>query len=301
MTTRENTLTVNGVSFAVIESGAQDGPLALCLHGYPDTAWTWRHLMPELAHAGWRAVAPFTRGYAPTSLPADGRYQSGALVADANALHGALGGSGDAVLIGHDWGAVAAYGAASHQPQRWQRVVTLAIPPAPVMARAFTDVEQLKRSWYMFFQCTALAEHVIARDKLAFLRMLWNDWSPGYDATEDVERVAEALAEPSHLLAALGYYRAQFGIDELDPLLADEQQATAMTPPQPTLYMHGGSDGCLAAEYASSVLGFLAHESEVDVIKDAGHWLHLEKSQEVNRRIVEFVGARKPRPGGASR
>src|SRR5580704_8368188 len=149
MTTRENTVAANGVSFAVLESGPQDRPLALCLHGYPDTAWTWRHLMPALVDDGWRAVAPFMRGYAPTSVPADGRYQTGALVADANALHVALGGTEEAVLIGHDWGAVTAYGAASDKPERGRRVVTLAIPPAAVMAAAFTNVEQLKRSWYM--------------------------------------------------------------------------------------------------------------------------------------------------------
>ncbi len=292
MATRENRVTVNGVSFVLLESGPEDAPLALCLHGYPDTAWTWRYLMPELVEAGWRAVAPFTRGYAPTSLPADGRYQTGALIADANALHEVLGGTGEAVLIGHDWGAVTAYGAASHQPERWQRVVTLAIPPAPVMAAAFTNVEQLKLSWYMFFQCTPLAEHVIPLESFAFLKMLWNDWSPGYDAAEDVGRVAEALADPSNLRAALGYYRAQFGIDEQDPALAAEQQAVAVTPPQPTLYLHGSTDGCVAASHASSALGFLARGSEVDVVEEAGHWLHLEKPREVNRRIVAFVGAR---------
>ncbi|MGH2864055.1 MAG: alpha/beta fold hydrolase [Solirubrobacteraceae bacterium] len=175
MSLRETTVAANGLSFAVLEAGSQDGPLALCLHGYPDTAWTWRHLMPELADAGWRAVAPFTRGYAPTSVPVDGNYQTGALIADANALHGALGATPESVLIGHDWGAVAAYGAASHRPQRWSRVVTLAIPPAPVMAAAFTDVKQLKLSWYMFFQLTALAEQMIPLENFAFLRMLWND------------------------------------------------------------------------------------------------------------------------------
>ncbi len=290
MTTRENTVTANGVRFAVLESGPPDGPLALCLHGYPDTAWTWRHLMPALADAGWRTAAPFMRGYAPTSLPADGRYQTGALLADANALHEAFGATGEAALIGHDWGAVTAYGAGAHQPERWQTVVTLAIPPAPVMAAAFTDVEQLKRSWYMFFQCTALAEHVIPLEGFSFLGGLWNDWSPGYDATEDLERVAKALAEPPHLLAALGYYRAQLGIQDLDPSLAAEQQAVAMTPPQPTLYLHGRTDGCVAAAYASSALGFLSPDSEVDVIENAGHWLHLEKPRDVNGRIVEFLG-----------
>ena len=88
----------NGLEFAYLTDGPEDGPLALCLHGFPDTAHTWRYLLPELAAAGFRAVAPFLRGYAPTAIPADGRYQVGALVRDANALHEALGGGDDAVL-----------------------------------------------------------------------------------------------------------------------------------------------------------------------------------------------------------
>ncbi|MEI2698584.1 MAG: alpha/beta fold hydrolase [Microthrixaceae bacterium] len=79
-----------GIDFSYLSVGT--GPLALCIHGYPDSAWTWRHLLPDLADAGFRAVAPFNRGYAPTSLAPDGRYQAGVLGVDANALHAALGG-----------------------------------------------------------------------------------------------------------------------------------------------------------------------------------------------------------------
>ncbi|MES4793201.1 MAG: alpha/beta hydrolase, partial [Chloroflexota bacterium] len=104
-------MTANGVEFAYLTAG--DGPLALLLHGFPDTAHTWRHLLPELAAAGFRVVAPWMRGYAPSSLAPDDCYQSGALGADAIALHEALGGDTDAVLVGHDWGAVAAYAAAA--------------------------------------------------------------------------------------------------------------------------------------------------------------------------------------------
>src|SRR5687768_14216442 len=124
----EGRIEANGLLFGYLEAGPHDGPLALCLHGFPDSAWTWRHLLPDLAHAGYRAVAPFMRGYAPTEVPADGRYQSGALVADACALHEALGGDGRAVILGHDWGAIATYGAAAHQPDRWSKVVAGAVP-----------------------------------------------------------------------------------------------------------------------------------------------------------------------------
>src|SRR4051812_16930496 len=144
--------------FAALEWGPADGPLALCLHGYPDTARTWRFLRALLGGRGRPCVAPHMRGYAPTDLAPDGVYQVGALARDANELHAALGGDERAVLIGHDWGAIAAYGAAGRAPDRWRRVVTMAVAPGPV---AFGDtspaslqraVRQLRMSWYMFWQ-----------------------------------------------------------------------------------------------------------------------------------------------------
>jgi pimeloyl-ACP methyl ester carboxylesterase len=120
----------NGLRFHYRELG--QGPLALCLHGFPDSPWTYRYLLPELAKAGYRAVAPFMRGYAPTEVPTDGRYQTSALAADVVALHHALGGDAHAVLIAHDWGAVAAYGGAALEPTRWQRCVIMNVPPLAV-------------------------------------------------------------------------------------------------------------------------------------------------------------------------
>jgi len=87
-----STATVRAGELDVTYLECGSGPLALCLHGFPDSPHTWRHLLPSLAAAGYRAVAPFTRGYAPTSVPASGVYQTAALARDANALHDALGG-----------------------------------------------------------------------------------------------------------------------------------------------------------------------------------------------------------------
>src|SRR3989442_4173194 len=101
MEPREHRVTANGIDVAYLACG-DDGPLALCLHGFPDSARTWRLLLPALAEAGFRAVAPWLRGYAPTGLDAQGRYPNGASVTDLVALHDALGCDGDAVLIGHD-------------------------------------------------------------------------------------------------------------------------------------------------------------------------------------------------------
>src|ERR1700733_9890284 len=163
------TVAANGLEFAYVESGPPDGPLALCLHGFPDSAPTWRYLLPELGQAGYHAVAPFLRGYAPTGVPADGLYQVGALARDANALHEVLGGGGDAVIIGHDWGALATYAAVAHRPERWRRAVTLAVPPTASIGMSLFTYAQLQRSWYMFFFLSRSRALPLPRDNYSFL------------------------------------------------------------------------------------------------------------------------------------
>ncbi len=114
-------LALPGLRLSALTWGPDDGPLALLLHGYPDTAWTWRHLGPELAADGYRVVAPFTRGYAPSDLAPDGRYGVGALVQDALAVHRLLGADDRAVIVGHDWGALTTYGAMHRAPGAFRR------------------------------------------------------------------------------------------------------------------------------------------------------------------------------------
>src|SRR3546814_8292883 len=119
MTISEGRAAGHDVELAYLEAGS--GPLALCLHGFPDSPHTWRHLLPALADAGYRAVAPYLRGYAPSDVASDGCYQTAALALDACALHESLGGGDHAVLIGHDWGALATYIAANHERERWRQ------------------------------------------------------------------------------------------------------------------------------------------------------------------------------------
>lgn len=280
------TINANGLAFGYLAAGPADGPLALCLHGFPDSAHTWRHLLPELAAAGYHAVAPFMRGYAPTAVPADGAYQAGALAADAIALHEAFGGGDDAILIGHDWGAFATYAAAAHEPDRWRRVVTMAVPPVAAMLQSFFDYAQLKRSFYIFLFQTALAELALTPD---FIEGLWKDWSPGYDPAADVAKVAECLREPGNIAAAIGYYRAMLDPSLHLPAYAAEQAAADRRGEHPILYLHGADDGCLGAEVVRGAEEALPEGSRMEIVKDVGHFLHVERPAEVNARILGWI------------
>jgi pimeloyl-ACP methyl ester carboxylesterase len=277
---RQTSVEANGLRFGVLEAGT--GPLALCLHGFPDCAHTWQLLLPELARAGFHAVAPFTRGYSPTEIPGDAAYSVSDLAADANALHDVLGGDSEAVLIGHDWGAETVYAAAASAPDRWRRLVTLAVPPAGMDDTLLGDYEQLKRFFYLFLlqDQSGLAQEVVARDDMAFLDLLWRDWSPGFDAADHVTRVKESLREPDHLNAAIAYYRATE--------LGGEASAAAPAP-QPTLFLHGVRDGCIGADLVQNATDFLAPGSRMIAIPDAGHFLHLERPAEVNAQILSWL------------
>jgi len=284
-------VTANGVRFAFLEEGPSDGPLALCLHGFPDTAHAWRHLLPALAEAGFHAVAPWSRGYAPTEVPSDGRYQLGALATDACALHQALGGDDRAVLVGHDWGALTAYAAGAYRPELWRRAVTMSVPPFGALARGFLSYAQLKRSFYIFVFQTALAEAVVSSDDFAFIDELWADWSPGYDAEWDLVKGKESISGPENLTAAIATYRTVFDAALHDPAYAEAQAAVSAIAPQPFLYLHATGDGCIDADLIDDPLAFLSPESRYVKIEDAGHFLHLERPKVVNDLVLDFLTA----------
>jgi pimeloyl-ACP methyl ester carboxylesterase len=284
------------LEIAYLEDGPADGPLALCLHGFPDHAPTWVALLADLAAAGFHAVAPWLRGYAPTAVPADGRYQSAALALDALALADALAPADrPAVLIGHDWGAVASYGAVVHRPERFRRLVAMSVPHrAVLMGRIVTTPAQLKRSWYMFFFQLPLAEMAVSVKDFALIDALWRDWSPGYEPPADfVRALKDTLASPGSLDAALGYYRHSLNPARQDPRLATVEAGANSLVPVPTLYLHGADDGCIGADIIDpdELKPLFPAGLDAEVLPGVGHFLHLEDPARVNRRIVDFLTA----------
>ena len=282
-------LKANGIDFVAYELG--EGQLALCLHGFPDNARSFREQMRPLAAAGYRVVAPYTRGYAPTGPAADGNYQSAVLARDVVALIDALS-TGKAVVLGHDWGALAAYGATLIAPDKIEKLVTFCVPyGVEFITRFMSDYHQLKRSWYMYFFQSPQAEAAVSANDYEFLRNLWLDWSPGWRFPEsEMDALRATFREPGVCEAALGYYRCTFDPMKQDPALMAEQGAQHLTPIQvPTLYIHGRIDGCLGVDLVSGMEPMFPAGLRVEIIDGAGHFVHQEKPEAVNRVILEFL------------
>ncbi len=284
--------------FEALAWGPEDARLMLCLHGYPDTAWTWRHVGPFFAGQGFRVVAPFMRGYGPTELARDGDYGIGALMFDAIALHAALGGGADAVLVGHDWGGLAANGIAAHPDNPFEKVVSMGVPmvaglkPGSGRGRILMRVlpRQVRMSWYVLFQ---QLPGVSERSLGWVLPKLWRDWCPsGYDAGADLARLRDSLSGPRRRTAALSYYRAQFR-----PLRrgrrhrALDQYAMSSAPLLPMLVMHGRIDGAIDARMGELGMHVLPPGSRHEVIDGAGHFMHLDQRSTVHELIKEYVTA----------
>jgi pimeloyl-ACP methyl ester carboxylesterase len=280
----------NGVAFCYLEIGR--GPLVLCLHGFPDNAHTYSELLPALARAGFRAVAPFMRGYAPTGPAPDGRYQSVLLAQDAVALIAALGAE-RAHVVGHDWGAQATYGAAALAPERVARIVTIgAAHPAAVRGGLATSYERHKGLWHAYFFQMPLAETVVAANDFAFLDQWWRDASPAYDPAPIIERVKATFRQPGVLTSALAYYRHTFHPANRDPALQAAQERVNTAPTLvPTLAFHGTRDRPGRLEAFEGMDDLFTGGLEKVIVPGAGHFVHLERPDEVNRQIVSFLQA----------
>lgn len=284
------TVHVSGIELAYREYGDAADPLVLCLHGFPDSPTTFRHLAPDLVAAGFRVVTPWLRGYPPSEI-VPGPYQTAALARDVIGLADALSPERPAFLVGHDWGTLAAYGAMTLAPDRFARAVVLAVAPTrifrPFLAR---DWDQQRASWYQFlFQLGPLSEAIVSADDFAYLDRLWESWSPGWK----IDREALDAAKDSiraGFPAALDFYRDNWQPERHDPALAQDQRRIVDGPIRvPTLLLHGLQDGCILPGAMEQAGEHFAAEHRIEALAGVGHFLHLEDPERVGSRIVAFL------------
>lgn len=277
-------LELGDVTLTCTVAGA--GPLVLAVHGFPDDATTFRGQVPALVAAGYRVVCPTQRGYAPSGLARSGRYDAEALGRDLVALADRFSPGAPVRLLGHDWGALAAFAAAALAPGRFSHLCTLAVPHGAAFARSLGPA-QARRSWYMgLFQLPGVAEARLARDDFALVDRLWRDWSPGYQASaEELRSVKQGIA--GRETAVLSYYRA---LRSFRAITGASRRLTFARVGIPSLHLHGADDGCIGVECARGAERYYDGPYRLRVIEGAGHFLQRERPEEVSAEVTRFFG-----------
>lgn len=292
------TLNANGLAHPALKMG--DGPrLALMLHGFPDTPRTWAKLMPRLAAQGYTCIAPWLRGYTQKNTPDSlirsdtATVQIADLAEDIVALVDSANFS-EALLIGHDWGAIAAYAAANHSPHKFSHLVTLSVPHLRTfLGNLWKNPRQVLQSWYiLFFQLRlGIPEGRIAKDHLAFIDSLWKSWSPNIPQDhEALKAVKEVFSDPQILAHALAYYRGM-----LSPYITEfgrfneSRKLSFGKISVPTLTLTGSADGCIIPEMFEGMHQMVDAEFVLRILPLAGHFLPIESDERIAAEITKFT------------
>lgn len=268
----------NGLRFATLQEG--EGPLVLLMHGFPDTAHTWDHVRPALAAAGYRAVSPFMRGYAPSEKPDGDAYTPRDLGTDVLALIEALG-YDKAVLVGHDWGASACYAAAHLGPERVARLVTIAIPHPRTLKPSLGTVWKVRH--FFAFKLPGAVRRFKRRD-FAAVNTLYKRWSPAWDAPEsEFEAAKNAFAAPGCADAAIGYYRC-LSFKPV-PFMREPLE-------MPTLCFAGETD-IIAPQAYDKAKWMFKGDYRIERLP-GGHFMHRESPQEFTDKLLAYLGPAAP-------
>ena len=270
-------ITANGLRFAYLERG--EGPLLLLLHGFPDNAETYEQTMDDFAAAGYRAVAPFLRGYAPTDIPVSGSYDPLTLARDVEALISALNPGGKAHLVGMDWGGTSVQAALVACPELIESAVIMNAAHPATLSRFATDPVQTRGVFHFWFFQTDVAAAALAASDLAMVDYLWRLWSPDYEPGEHLASVRSTLATPGVLPAALRYYGALYRS-------AQERTFPLGDITVPTMSIFGASDP--TAKYSDLEEPYFSGPYRRIVLDDVGHWPHLERPEEFNRLTLDW-------------
>lgn len=265
----------NGLRFGYLEWGEASRPLVLMFHGFPDTPWTWDFAGPRLAELGYRVVAPWMRGYAPTSLPPRDT-TSKDLGEDVVGLIGALGAE-RAIIIGHDWGAEAVTAAVGLAPERIEKLVGVGVPHRTQLPKR-PGLAWAARHFVGLTLPGALGR--FCANDFAMVDVYCRRWSPTWKLTaEDTRHVKESFATPGSANAALGYYR---GASVMTPAFMKPRIAV------PTLMICGLQDPAVTPADFERARRQFTGRYEVAAI-DGGHFCHRESPEAFVAAVAKFL------------
>ncbi|WP_312856009.1 alpha/beta fold hydrolase [Nocardioides stalactiti] len=253
----------DGLVFDVLDDGPLDGEPIVLLHGWPERATSWRHVAPILNAAGYRTFAPDRRGFAPGARPKRRRdYTLPKLAGDVAALIDEIGGS--AHVVGHDWGAAAAWVVAGHYPDKVRSLTAVSVPHPAAMVSSMLRSDQALRSWYVLvFQLPLLPELIAKHGTARFERGLRNSGM----SKDDAARFRAEIVDDGAFPTSLGCYRA---VPLTDP------RAVRVRIAAPTTMVWSTNEVPLARWGAEHSADWCDGEFELVVLDDASHWLPTE-------------------------
>ena len=285
MTITTETVEANSLRFAVDQAGEGDH-LALCLHGFPESRFSWRHQIPLLAGMGYRVWAPDLRGYGETEPKPEGvaDYCVDRLLEDVAALIDASGAK-KVTLIAHDWGAGLAWVFATHQVRPLERLVIMNVPHPAVMATHLRrSWAQLKKSWYMlFFQLPWLPEAAMtARDaraiRQAFHGMAVDKTHFGPDV---LDRYARDAQRPGAIRGMVNWYRAALRVP-------GKMAGPWPVIETPTLIVWGEEDAALGVELLDGTDAYV-RDLTINRLPGVSHWVQQEAPDQVNAILKDWL------------
>ncbi len=264
---------------------AGTGPPVVLLHGFPENGRSWKHQVPALVAGGFSAWVPNLRGYPPSEIsPRRSDYHLRHLVDDVAAVVAATG-YGRASVVGHDWGGIIAWTFAGARPDLLDKLVILNAPHMGVYAQKVWRTSQLLRSAYIgLFRLPYLPEWALSFGNFFAVRQTFRLLAVRRDAfgDDEIDAYVRGLSHPGALTAALDYYRANIGADGLAGARSARTDA-------PVSIIWGERDPALGSFLLEGTQRY-APRLRIHRIRHAGHWVHRDAPEVVNRLLLAFLG-----------
>ena len=282
----------NGARFHVATAG--EGPLVLLLHGFPQFWWAWRHQVPALAAAGYRAAAMDLRGSGASDKPPRG-YDPRTLAEDAAGVIRSLG-ERDAVVVGQGLGGLVAWTLSVVHPRQVRRLVAVSMPHPRRLRRAhLTDPRQVRASGHVLgYQRPVLPERGLVAHDAAEVADLLHRWSgPGFPDQDTERRYREAAQIPGVAHCALESYRwAVRSLPRPDGLRYARRMASPVT--VPTLQVHGALDECILPGSAQGSGRYVEASYRFELVPGAGHFVPEEAPEMFNALLLDWLADPSP-------